>query len=474
MSNSNNENNNFETLYNNLKEEYEQSKKDNDEICKEYEATIQLLTDSVESIGKEKKDLQTKLSKIENEQKSFKREKDNLIKKNKDKMIDIQCLNEQNDKLNKIIKKLKEDKSLFDTKIVSLENDIDHYQNKIREYEDFIDELKTQLEDALEDNLTLQTEFETYKLNTGEELIRKEEELRDIRNDITNKEKIIQRLAKNPSFNIQKEQEKLIHDKKLLDVKRRLTVLEKNNIFKFNRNYKKHLTHFKESKNENNNKEKTKNKYDFKGLNVIMENNADNKKSYFSGKKHKEKRPSNENSINNSMFIVENKNDSDIKLILDFNDDSENNNENNTIEKNEKIDNKENKENEENEENKDNNNNKENKENNDNKDNNIEINTKLEEIIEEKNDNLKMSQNENKNNDLSSIINKQFDDLVICEENKIYVNPLVHKLLTKKQKKQFKMSLKNMLNRIKERKNNLNNKKKSIKEQLEIISMRIK
>ena len=134
--------NDFETLYNNLKEEYEQSKKDNDEIFKEYESTIQLLTDSVEALKKEKKEFQTKFSKLENEQKSLKREKDNLIKKNKDKQIDIQCLNEQNDKLNELIKKLKEDKSVFDTKIVTLENDIDHYQNKVREYEDFIDELK--------------------------------------------------------------------------------------------------------------------------------------------------------------------------------------------------------------------------------------------------------------------------------------------------------------------------------------------
>ena len=64
MSSPTNENKDFESLYNELKEEYEQSKKDNDEICKEYESTIQLLTESVEAFKKEKKDLQTKLSKI--------------------------------------------------------------------------------------------------------------------------------------------------------------------------------------------------------------------------------------------------------------------------------------------------------------------------------------------------------------------------------------------------------------------------
>ena len=117
---------------------------------------------------------------------------------------------------------------MFDTKIVTLENDSDHSQNKIREYEDFIDELKSQLEDALEENITLQTEFETYKLNTGDQLLRKDEEIRDIRNDITNKDKIIQRLNKKPSerFNIQKVQQKLIKDEKFMRYPRRYTIAE--------------------------------------------------------------------------------------------------------------------------------------------------------------------------------------------------------------------------------------------------------
>ena len=45
---------NFEELYTKLKEEFELSKKDNDEICKEYESTIEMLTESVESFKKEK------------------------------------------------------------------------------------------------------------------------------------------------------------------------------------------------------------------------------------------------------------------------------------------------------------------------------------------------------------------------------------------------------------------------------------
>ena len=65
---------NFEELYNKLKEEFEANKKDNDEICKEYESTIEMLTESVENFKKEKETMEKKLSKYEQDQK-------NLIKK---------------------------------------------------------------------------------------------------------------------------------------------------------------------------------------------------------------------------------------------------------------------------------------------------------------------------------------------------------------------------------------------------------
>ena len=403
---SSSDNVNFESLYNQLKEEYDQSKKDNDEICKEYESTIQLLSDSVESFKKEKKDLQIKLSKIENDQKAFKKEKENLIKKNKDKMIDIQCLNEQNEKLNELIKKLKEEKTLFDTKIVTMENDIDHYQNKIREYEDFIDELKSQLEDALEENITLQTEFETYKLNTGDQLIRKDEELRDIRNDITNKEKIIQRLSKKPSerFNIQKVQKNFIKDRKFLRYQRRYTIGEKEEV------------QYKRNENENKvNKDDTTNN---KQLNVIMEDT--NYKKALVTYKTSQKNIDIGNSYYNSSF-------------------NSNNNSNNNIseKKKNKI---------------------------------LQFNHNSEKEKKEEN---KINQNGNMNG-LNSIIKKQFGELVICEENKIYVNPLVHKLLSKEQLKEFTISLQNMLIRIKQRKNNLYNQKIDIKEKLEKLCFRVK
>lgn len=417
---SNNEND-FETLYNNLKEEYEQSKKDNDEIFKEYESTIQLLTDSVEALKKEKKELQTKFSKFENEQKSLKREKENLIKKNKDKQIDIQCLNEQNDKLNELIKKLKEDKSVFDTKIVTLENDIDHYQNKVREYEDFIDELKSQLEEALEENITLQTEFETYKLNTGDQLIRKEEELRDIRNDMTNKEKLIQRLSKKPSerFNIPKLQQKLIKDKKLMRYqKRRKTISENKADFEteFN-NFEKKLNNIEENENENNDENDNDTKEHIKIYKKLRTFAEDNYNKMLNTCKTSDKFETNDN-------------------------DNKNNNKDNVGQVSQKNITK------------------------------VAINKDAENNKDKDNDD-----NSKKNKDmggLTSLIQRQFPDLVICKENKIYLNPLAQKLLTKEQMKEFKISLQNMLIRIKQRINNLKNCKKTINERLEKIGFRAK
>ena len=170
---SNEKGQNFEILYNSLKNEYEQVINDNDEICKEYESTIELLKTTLDKTQQEKEKLQNK---------------------NKEKLIDIQDLTKLNDKLKEDIKKINEEKKLKESKIVFLENDNEHYLNKIRQSEAIIDDLNTQLESALEENITLQTEFEIYKQNTSEELMRKDEELQDCKSDIVNKEKIIQQL----------------------------------------------------------------------------------------------------------------------------------------------------------------------------------------------------------------------------------------------------------------------------------------
>ena len=215
---------NYKELYNQLNEEFEIAKKENEEICKEYESTIEMLTESIEAFKKEKETLLQKLSKLEQDQKTFKKEKESLMNKNKDKITDIQNLNKQNDRLSIEVKRLKEEKALFDTKIVSLENDNEHFQNKIREYEALAEDLENQLESALEENITLQTEFETYKQTNGDLLIRKDEELRDIKNDLINKDKFIQRLQRGNNALLVKNIQKNFKEGGNLQVRRRFTL----------------------------------------------------------------------------------------------------------------------------------------------------------------------------------------------------------------------------------------------------------
>ena len=224
----NSENQNYEILYKSLKEEYDQNKEYNEEINKEYESTIQILTESIKKHEKEKKDFENKINKYENDIKSFKQEKENLIRKNKDKLIDIQCLTEQNEKINKLLEKYKEEKTLNTNKIVSLENDVDHFENKIRECEDFIEELKSKLEIALEENITMQNEYGNYKLKAIEQLSRKEEEIKQLRDDNNIKDIKIKKLSQNnkEKFDIQKLQQKLIKDKKIIQKKRHFSVFE--------------------------------------------------------------------------------------------------------------------------------------------------------------------------------------------------------------------------------------------------------
>ena len=180
---------NYENLYNSLKLEYDQIKQDNDDIFSEYEQTIQMLSSSLTEIKSQKEELEKKIQMLETE-------KEKLKDKNQDKLIDIQNLNKLNDKLNIEIKKYREEKQLKDSKIVRLEKDNDHYQNKLRQFEAIIVDLNLQIENTLEENITLQTEYELYKQTAKEDLIKLEEEIKDYKNDILNKEKIIQRINK--------------------------------------------------------------------------------------------------------------------------------------------------------------------------------------------------------------------------------------------------------------------------------------
>ena len=181
---------NFEFLYFNLREEYAQMQKDNDEICKEYESTIQMLTDSIKELQNQRTSLTKKLSQVE-------KEKEKLQDKNREKIIDIQDLNEKNQKLLKEILSIKDKNKEKEHQIVILENDTEHYLKLIRQNDAIIEELNYKLEEALEDNVTIQTEFGLYKQMMGEKLLRKSDELKEIKSDMFSKNLMIKKLKDN-------------------------------------------------------------------------------------------------------------------------------------------------------------------------------------------------------------------------------------------------------------------------------------
>ena len=178
---------NFEILYYNLKEEYDQLQKDNDEICKEYESTIQMLTDSINELQKQRNSMSKKYTQLE-------KEREKLQEKNREKINDIQNLDQKNQKLSQENINIKNKFKEKEHQIVILENDTEHYLNLIRQNEAVIDELNYKLEEALEDNVTIQTEFEVYKQIMGEKLLRKSDELKEIKNDMFSKNLMIKKL----------------------------------------------------------------------------------------------------------------------------------------------------------------------------------------------------------------------------------------------------------------------------------------
>jgi hypothetical protein len=169
------------------------------------------------------------------------------------------------------IKKVKEEKKLKEAKIVFLENDNDNYQKKIRQFEALIDDLNTQLESTLEENITLQTEFEIYKQTTNEELMRKDEELQDCKSDIINKEKIIQHL----------------NTKKMMETIEKKMKMNQNSLQKYQRKYSEKSFEINKKKGlkinssmTNVNENKTNNEEDLQNRTTIEDNKTDTKEKH--------------------------------------------------------------------------------------------------------------------------------------------------------------------------------------------------
>ena len=434
----------YEKMYNSLKQEYDQCLLDNDEICKEYESTIKMLTDSIENFKSEKANLEEQISKLEKEQKNYDKERESLISHNKEKLEDIQNLNKQIEKLKSENKKIKEEKNLIKDKIIALEINNDHCQNKIRQDDELIKDLNSQLESALEENITLQTEFELYKQKSEETLIRKDQEIKDFQNDIVNKEKIIQRLNNKRTNNIKELKQKLLLPQECLQqFQRKLS----NSIHQNNNNDLNKIKLTDETKGDNINKSiipldkmvtpltETNHQYPPKFMEIyrksLRENDSNGNKNTLNNKNSTQ---TNQDSIKQNDNLKTDVNINDSLLIQNKNSDIINNEKNNPLLSVKTL-----------------------------KEDSI-INGDLEgmELTDEKN-----NKESNEEDDSSGSEKKCFEDLVICDEKDFNIIP-IKKLMNENKKnrdKKLAENLRNMLVRIQKRKDVLikNQKNNNIK-----------
>ena len=434
----------YEKMYNSLKQEYDQCLLDNDEICKEYESTIKMLTDSIENFKSEKANLEEQISKLEKEQKNYDKERESLISHNKEKLEDIQNLNKQIEKLKSENKKIKEEKNLIKDKIIALEINNDHCQNKIRQDDELIKDLNSQLESALEENITLQTEFELYKQKSEETLIRKDQEIKDFQNDIVNKEKIIQRLNNKRTNNIKELKQKLLLPQECLQqFQRKLS----NSIHQNNNNDLNKIKLTDATKKDNINKSiipldkmvtpltETNHQYPPKFMEIyrksLRENDTNGNKNNLNNKNSTQ---TNQDSIKQNDNLKTDVNINDSLLIQNKNSDIINNEKNNPLLSVKTL-----------------------------KEDSI-INGDLEgmELTDEKN-----NKESNEEDDSSGSEKKCFEDLVICDEKDFNIIP-IKKLMNENKKnrdKKLAENLRNMLVRIQKRKDVLikNQKNNNIK-----------
>ena len=436
---------NYEEKYNSLKQEYDQSLLDNDEICKEYESTIKMLTDSLESFKLEKANLENQVSKLEKEQKNYDKERETLIAHNKEKIEDIQNLNKQIEKLKTENKKIKEEKNLIKDKIIALEINNDHCQNKLRQDDELIKDLNSQLESALEENITLQTEFELYKQKSEETLIRKDQEIKDFQNDIINKEKIIQRLNNKRTNNIKELRQKLLLPQ---DVYKQYQRKLSNTICKDDKKESDKIKLTEKSKKDNINKSislldkmvtpltETNPQYPPKFMEIYRNSLRENGENENSNQQNNNNNttPTNQDSIKEYDKLKKDININDSLLIQKKNSDFLDNEKNNILLSVKTL-----------------------------KENSI-INGDLEgmDLVDEKN-----NKEDNEEEENSSCEKKCFEDLVICDEKDFNIIP-IKKLMNENKKnrdKKLAENLRNMLVRIQKRKDVLikNQKNNNIK-----------
>ena len=155
-----------------------------DEICKEYEETIQLLSESLEKYKTENSKLNTEKDKMKLDQDKLTKELEKAREKNRDKIKDIEILNNKLDQLQAQFNSINNKETTLKSKVVTLETDNDHYLNKIHQYEEEVTDLKDNLENTIESLITTQNDFEEYKNKKEEELERLKLKLQEEKDNV--------------------------------------------------------------------------------------------------------------------------------------------------------------------------------------------------------------------------------------------------------------------------------------------------
>lgn len=178
------ENDNIKNILNEITKEYADYKIECDEICKEYEETIQLLTDSVEKYKIEITKLNKEKEKMKIEQDKLEKELEKSREKNRDKIKDIEILNNKLDQLQSLFKSINKKETTLKSKVVTLETDNDHYLSKIHQFEEEVSDLKNTLESTIENLITTQNDFEEFKNKKEEEIERLKLKLQEEKSNV--------------------------------------------------------------------------------------------------------------------------------------------------------------------------------------------------------------------------------------------------------------------------------------------------
>ena len=179
------ENDNIKYILNEITKEYADYKIECDEICKEYEETIQLLTDSVDKYKLEITKLNKEKEKMKIDQEKLSKELEKSREKNRDKIKDIEILNNKLDQLQSLFKSINKKETTLKSKVVTLETDNDHYLSKIHQFEEEVSDLKTTLESTIENLITTQNDFEEFKNKKEEEIERLKLKLQEEKSNVT-------------------------------------------------------------------------------------------------------------------------------------------------------------------------------------------------------------------------------------------------------------------------------------------------